>query len=305
VKVLRPNVSVKIEGPEMQFVDNPAEFHIVVKNEGTAPANNLDLSAVIPLGAKYLTNDTGGKFSQQNVVSWNIPSIAAGGEFAATIVCEPKREGLCKLEASVSDSSGLIAGSSGSVSAEAIADLRMEVENPQGPVEVGQEAAYTINVSNRGTKPAEDVEVFAAFAAGLEPFAVEGANGTMSDGQVVFDKIPSVSAGQTITLKIKVKAEKSGKHRVRAEVNCPAVNAHLLFEQATYYYQKYKNNSGKENGETTLSANTSSDMSNAVRKETEPKPLRAALPNAVLPATKPSETKPLEAKLQVEDPFLR
>ncbi|GHT33978.1 hypothetical protein FACS189427_00500 [Planctomycetales bacterium] len=318
VKVLRPNVSVKIDGPEMQFVDNPAEFHIVVKNEGTAPANNLDLSAVIPLGAKYLTNDTGGKFSQQNVVSWNIPSIAAGGEFAATIVCEPKREGLCKLEISVSDSSGLIAGTSGSVSAEAIADLKMDVENPQGPVEVGQEATYTINVSNRGTKPAEDVEVFAAFAAGLEPFAVEGANGTMNNGQVVFDKIPSVSAGQTITLKIKVRAEESGKHRMRAEVNCPGVNAHLLFEQATYYYKKHKNRGGKENEETNYSADTSPEMLNAVRKETEPKPLRAALPDAVLPSiaaqnpilpavpqpTSPQPTATAKQQ-QLEDPFLR
>jgi|GEM_PF-5494201 len=319
VKVLRPNISVKVEAPEVQFVDNPAEFHVIVKNEGNAAATNLDLAVSIPLGAKYLTNDSNGKFSQQNIVTWNIPTIAAGDKFAATIICEPKREGICKLEAVVSDISGLVAGSSGSVGAEAIADLRMDVDNPQGPVEVGQEVVYSINVANRGTKPAEDVEVCAAFASGLEPFAVEGANGTMNDGQVVFDKIPSVSAGQTITLKIKVKAEKAGKHRMRAEVNCPGVNAHLLFEQATYCYQKHKNRVGKEGAETNPSANPSPVTLNAVRKESEPKPLRAALPQSVLPeaapqnAAKPNTVNqnqvlpavPQGTATALEDPFLR
>ncbi len=246
VVVMRPDLNVRVEAPEMQFIGNPAEFTVRVQNKGNATAKNVELAATIPLGAKYVSNTAGGRLTPQNQVVWNVDAIPGSGEFVATIVCEMKREGLCKLEAAVSDKSGVLASNVGNINIEAIADLKMQLENPQGPIEVGQEAVFVITVSNRGTKTAEDVEVVAAFARGLEPFGIEGANGMMNDGQVVFDKIPTLNAGQTITLKVKGKADRPGNHRIRAEVICAAVNAHLVYEQATYFYQKGKTSMSAE-----------------------------------------------------------
>lgn len=284
VVVLRPKVTVQVESAEMQFVDSPAEFSITVQNEGTAPASNVELTAAIPLGARYVSNTGGGQATPQNQVVWSIPAIPVGEKFSATVVCEPKREGVCKLDASISDKNGLIASCSGAFNAEAIADLKMQVENPTGPIEVGQEAVFTINVSNRGTKTAEDVEVIAAFARGLDPFAIEGGNGTMNDGQVVFDKIPSISAGQTVTLKVKGKADKPGNHRMRTEVICPGVNTHLIFEQATYFYQKSKGkNSSVVKDDTTRPETVPPTPLGTLRGNSEPLPLRQTPTTAVKP----------------------
>ena len=241
VLVLRPELSIHVEAPEMLFVGNPAEYTVRVQNTGNAPAKNVELAATIPLGTRYISNTAGGRPTPQNQVLWNIDTIPSGGEFVATIVCEMKREGNCKLEVTANDKSGLQANGIGSVNVEAIADLKMQLENPQGPVEVGQEAVFVISITNRGTKTAEDVEVIAAFARGLEPFAVEGANGTMSDGQVIFDKIPTISAGQTVTLKVKGKADRPGNHRIRAELICQGINAHLVNEQQATFFQKQRN----------------------------------------------------------------
>ena len=240
ITVLRPELNVLVEAPEMLFVGNPAEYTVRVRNVGNATAKGVELAATIPLGAKHVSNSGGGRLTLQNQVIWNVEAIPGGGEFVTTVVCEMKREGNCKLEASANDKSGLLASGFGSVNVEAITDLKMQLENPQGPVEVGQEAVFVIQVSNRGTKTAEDVEVIASFAQGIEPFAIEGGNGTMSDGQVFFDKIPAISAGQTLTLKVKGRADRPGNHRVRAEVICQAANAHLVYEQATYFFPKQK-----------------------------------------------------------------
>lgn len=288
VTVLKPDVTVSVESTEVQFVDSPAEFLVIVRNDGTAPATNLELTATVPLGARYVSNNAGGKATPQNQVVWKIPTIPVGEEFAAVVVCEPKREGECKLDAVVSDGNGLLASCSGTINAEAIADLKMEIENPQGPVEVGQEAVFTISILNRGTKTAENVEIIAAFARGLEPFAVEGANGTMNDGQVVFDKIPAISGGQTITLKVKGKADRPGNHRMRTEVICPAVNTHLIFEQMTYFYQKYSKNQSVAEKKSVVDS-TSAPLSTARREEIEPQPLRKA---------------PLSSTTVRDDPFL-
>ncbi|MDR1963142.1 MAG: DUF11 domain-containing protein [Planctomycetaceae bacterium] len=240
VNVLRPNIVMAVDSPTVQFVGSPAEFQIKVQNIGNAAARDIVLSAVIPLGAKFISSTAGGELTQENQIVWKIDSILVGDLFSASVVCEPKREGTCKLETSIGDKSGELANCTGSFEAEAIVELKLEVENPQGPVEIGQEAVYTFNVANRGTKAAENVEIKAAFGGGLEPYGVEGGNAYMSDGQVFFDKIPTIASGQSVVLKVKAKAEKPGNHRIRTEVVCSTASVHLVNENTTYFYQKQK-----------------------------------------------------------------
>ena len=276
VVVMRPELDVLVEVPDMLFVGNPAEFTVRVRNNGNATAKNVELAASIPLGARYISNTTGGQPTPQNQVLWNLDAIPSGGEFITTVVCEIKREGICKLEVVANDKSGLAVAGVGSVNVEAIADLKMQMDNPQGPVEVGQEAVFAIHITNRGTKTAEDVEVVAAFARGLEPFGIDGANGTMSDGQVIFDKIPTIIAGQTVTLKVKGRADRPGNHRVRVEVICQTVNAHIVSEQATHFYQKQK----------TRAAFTaeSPEQPLTIQHTTTPQPLQSAPTTAASPS---------------------
>ncbi|MDR2756531.1 MAG: DUF11 domain-containing protein [Planctomycetaceae bacterium] len=243
VNVLRPNIVMAVDSPMVQFVGSPAEFQIKVQNIGNAAARDIVLSAAIPLGAKFISSTSGGELTSENQIVWKVDSILVGDIFSASVVCEPKREGICKLETSIGDKSGELASCTGSFEAEAIVELKLEVENPQGPVEIGQEAVYTFNVVNRGTKAAENVEIKAAFGDGLEPYEVEGGNANMSDGQVFFDKIPTITSGQNIVLKVKAKAEKPGNHRIRTEAICAVANIHLVNENTTYFYQKQKGKS--------------------------------------------------------------
>ncbi|MDR3197388.1 MAG: DUF11 domain-containing protein [Planctomycetaceae bacterium] len=244
VNVLRPNIVMAVDSPTVQFVGSPAEFQIKVQNIGNAAARDIVLSAAIPLGAKFISSTSGGELTPENQIVWKIDSILVGDVFSASVVCEPKREGTCKLETSIGDKSGELASCVGSFEAEAIVELKLEVENPQGPVEIGQEAVYTFNLFNRGTKAAENVEIKTAFGGGLEPYGVEGGiNASMVDGQVFFDKIPTVASGQNVVLKVKAKAEKPGNHRMRTEVICAVANVHLVNENTTYFYQKQKGKS--------------------------------------------------------------
>ncbi|MDR2439324.1 MAG: DUF11 domain-containing protein [Planctomycetaceae bacterium] len=243
VNVLRPNIVMAVDSPMVQFVGSPAEFQIKVQNIGNAAARDIVLSAAIPLGAKFISSTSGGELTSENQIVWKIDSILVGDVFSASVICEPKREGICKLETSIGDKSGELASCTGSFEAEAIVELKLEVENPQGPIEIEHEAVYTLNVVNRGTKAAENVEIKAAFGGGLEPCGVDGGNAYMSDGQVFFDKIPIITSGQNIVLKIKAKAEKPGNHRIRTEVICTVANIHLVNENTTYFYQKQKGKS--------------------------------------------------------------
>jgi uncharacterized repeat protein (TIGR01451 family) len=282
VKVLRPNVIMTVEAPAVQFVGNPAEFQVKVQNEGDAAANELTLTAALPLGAQYVSCSDGGELTPENQIIWKIESIPVGESFSAAVVCLPKREGNCKLETTVNDKSGTLAQCSGSLESQAIVDLKLDVEYPQGPVEVGSEAVYTINVINRGTKAAENVEVTTAFADGVEPRAVEGGNAYMNNGQVFFDKITTMTAGQKIALKIKTRADEPGNHRVRTVVVCPGANINLVNEQATYFYKKQK-----EKSKTFVSTDVPSEPK--IEKQEPQQSVRE--PNPVRDTEKKQETK--------------
>lgn len=267
ISVLRPDILMTIESPTAQFVGNDAEYVIKIQNLGTADAKNLSMVTNVPLGAELVSCSEEGAVNENNQVVWKVPSLPVGEMYVAGIVCKAKREGDCILETAVSDRSGVLAQCDGSFLAVAIVDLKVDVATPEGPVEVGKEAIYTISLENRGTKSAENVEVTASFGRGLEPFAVEGGNAYMKDGQVVFDTFAAISAGQKVVLKVKGKADSPGSHRIRTDIVCSGSNTHLVNEQTSYFFQRQR-------GKNTVATNRQSEgLRPRESGEAVPKPL--------------------------------
>jgi hypothetical protein len=124
------------------------------------------------------------------------------------------------------------------VQIDAIADLALEVTDPSGPVAVGTETSYQLKVENRGSKAADNVEIVAYFSHGIEPLGAEGGNHRVGPGQVVFDSIPSIAAGESKTFTVKARAESTGNHIIRAEVFCKPLGTRLVGEESTYFYGK-------------------------------------------------------------------
>ena len=119
----------------------------------------------------------------------------------------------------------------------ALADLKLEVSDPQGPVPLGESVIYEIRVRNRGTTAAEGVGVIGLFSAGIDPTSVEGAQYTIRDGRVTFNPIKSLPAGQEITLRIKASASQAGTHVFRAEVACQDLDIKLAAEETTRFFE--------------------------------------------------------------------
>jgi len=223
VRVLRPALEMSVQTSPLHFVDDPAELFIRVVNNGSADAENITIRAELPLGTQHVTSSEGGLFvqqHQQNVVEWRGRSIARGEMLTLSLVCIPRRAGECRVSVEASEPNGsvLVTGH-GTFMAEAIVELDLVVHRPSGPIELGQEVTYTIEVTNIGTKAAEDVEISMMFGEQLEPIAVSGREAHYTtDGQVLFERIPAILPKQTITLRVSVEAKRVGTTQIRAEV---------------------------------------------------------------------------------------
>ena len=108
----------------------------------------------------------------------------------------------------------VIATAETSVQVQTVATLTMDVSDPAGPVPVGEESVYEVHVRNRGTREAQNVEVFAYFSRGIEPTATKAPRVAWC-GASRFQPIASLAPGEEAVLKVHAKADVAGNHVFR------------------------------------------------------------------------------------------
>ena len=240
VLVHRAALQIDVNGPAVQYVGTPAHYKIHLRNPGDAPAKNLKLTAKLPMGVKFLSGSDGATSEaavEGGKVRWTVEQLQPGEQRTLEMKCTLALSGGNRLEIASTADDDLVAEAEATTRVEAMADLRLEVKDPDGPVPVGSDATYELHLRNRGTKAAENVEVLAYFSNGVEPISADGDTHRISPGQVVFDLIPAVPPAAELVLTIKAKATVAGNHVFRAEVHCKALGTRLLHEEVTHYYQ--------------------------------------------------------------------
>ena len=206
VLVRRAALAVATDGPAMQYVGAATTYRIVMQNPGNAAAKHVKLSVSIPPGTKYISSSDGGRLTG-NQVQWLLESLDPGIERAFLLKCNLGLPGDLRLEVNSTADEELAASASAVTHVDTLANLRLEVKEPDGPVPVGEETVYELRIRNRGTRNATGVEVVSYFSSGIEPTTATGAAYRITPGQVTFEPIPSLLAGDEVTLKIHARAK--------------------------------------------------------------------------------------------------
>jgi len=186
----------------------------------------------VPTGVTYLGGLDDAK-SESSILSWTIPILRPGASANYQFRCEMIATGDQKF---VFDCKGTAAGQTGVALAtrvESIADLVLTINDPPAPAPIGTDVTYEIVVRNRGSKEATDVRAIAQFSHGIEPNRIEGQTGELLTGQVLFDPITTIAAGQEVRLRVVAKADRAGHHRFRTEIR--SGDTVLVAEEATHY----------------------------------------------------------------------
>ncbi|MFT5523552.1 MAG: putative membrane protein, partial [Pirellulaceae bacterium] len=236
VIVRRPQLNVSAVGPGVKFSGSQAAYRVTVSNSGDAPAKNIQAAVRLPVGAKYLTGLTGAQIAK-NGIAWTIGELTPGAERVFTIHCELNTAGQNQLDVLAHDGGKLQATCNVTTEVQSIADLKLTVNDPKGPVPVGESVVYEIEIENRGSKAAFGVDVVSLFSAGIDPIQVAGGRAEISaDGQVKFSSIERIDPGQTLTLRITAEATAGGNHVFRANVQCSNPDTNLVSEDTTRFF---------------------------------------------------------------------
>ncbi len=235
IMVRRAALEVQVEGPPMKFAGNNAVYHVTVANRGDAVARDVIAAVAMPGGVQYVAGIEGAE-TIDGGIRWNVGMLSPGNHRTYQIECMIASAGEIHFEAAARGYGDLAATDKIITRVDAVADLVLTVEDPQGPLPVGQSIAYEVTILNRGTKSAKGVDVVMHFSEGIEPLDAEGLTHEMAAGQITFSPIAQIDPGQEISLKVIASATKAGSHRFRAQLLCEESDAHEVAEGTTKFF---------------------------------------------------------------------
>jgi uncharacterized repeat protein (TIGR01451 family) len=233
----KPELEVDWRGPATKYAGTLATYFVRVRNPGTAPAEDVTVRASLPEGAEFTSASEGQTYdTKAREVAWHVGTLRPGDDNYMELKCVLKTAGANQVKITASTASGNLTDTkTAATNVVALADLKLDVSDPSGPVAVGSPAVYEIHIKNRGATSAKEVNVVGLFSEGIEPEQAEGAMYTVADGRVTF-KTMEVPAGRDIVLRIRTHAVQPGTHIFRAEVLCRDLEIKLAAEETTRFY---------------------------------------------------------------------
>lgn len=237
--VVAPSLKLQIEGPRKRAIDRPATHQIRIDNLGTTAARDVEVTAVLPRGLKFVKANNAGRFDQRsNTVVWNLDELPQGESGAIELVTTATQKGDHRLQVEAKADRGATAEAEHSISVDASSDLAFSITDAVDPIETGAETTYEIRLTNRGAKDANHVKVVVAFPNTMRPLAVEGPiHAQISGNKVVFETIDRLSPGSApLQLRVHAQAVEVGDHRIAAKITSDEHREPITREESTVVY---------------------------------------------------------------------
>jgi hypothetical protein len=236
VIVRQAMLEAAVQGTESEYVGAIVNYTLDLSNKGDTPSENVIAQVELPDGVKLAQLPNGARLSGK-ILLWEVNSLDAGQNLTLTWQAELLSAGEKLFQATCRGSAGGSAVAQTKTLVEAVADLKLTLSDPPSPSPVGEEVVYELEITNRGKQAANKVKVLAQFSEGIEPAGAVGAEHKLVPGQVLFEPIPSISAGETVKLQVRALASEAGVHRFRIEVQTDDDEIHHVLEESTRYMQ--------------------------------------------------------------------
>jgi len=238
VTCLKSEIVIDWRGPEVKYAGTPATYYFRMYNPGSISTDPVEVNLQLPNGVEVLAASEGfTRDSELGSISWQLSGLEPKEERFLEVKCSLDQPGNNELLISAKTAGGdLRQMKAVRINVIAVADLKLDVSDPQGPMAVGEDAEYLIRVRNRGNLAARGINVVALFSEGIDPTAVEGVRYSARDGRVAFQTIDSLDPGNEVVLRIRAEASQPGTHIFRTEVYCQDLDIKLAAEETTRFF---------------------------------------------------------------------
>ncbi len=237
INVQQPQMTLAIDGPKTKYVGRPAEWTLRLANSGDVPLNNVVVRDRLPPELVFVSATQQGQLAGDEVV-WNVGTLQPREQrqLQVTTRCQNLARSAVQQALATADP-GLRVDAQASLEILGIPALRLELGDQGDPVALGQRVTYTIDITNTGSLPANELELKAILPNELKLVRVQGPSAERVNGQeIVFGKVNDVKEGQALKYTIEAEAIKPGDVRFRVELRSQTLQTPVLEEESTRIY---------------------------------------------------------------------
>jgi uncharacterized repeat protein (TIGR01451 family) len=206
-------------GPDPVIVGSNVTYAVLVINNGPDGAAGVVLTDSLPAGMTYVSAALSqGTISQfGTTLTADLGALASGAAARLTVVATAGAIGTSSSTASVSSNSTDLNLANNTATLDIpvvpdLADLAAALGAAPATVAVGDNVAYTVNVTNNGPAPASDVVLTDALPAGAAYVSATPSQGTATAaGGTVTADLDSLAVGASATVTIVATASTFGK----------------------------------------------------------------------------------------------
>lgn len=239
VEIVRPALELAIEGPKLRFVDRKATFTLTAYNPGAVAATNVQLFGSVPAGYKYEGATAGGGFDESmGAVTWFIGRLEPQATVKVEYELVAHDLGTHRLLAMARADLGVEERTELETIVDGVPSVALEMSSPDAPIEIGGQATYRIEVTNRGTKDATNVQVACRVPVEMEAADAQGATaGAISGDRIVFEPLATLAPGETKVYNVIVTCHEAADVRFRAFFRSNECREVVQQEALTRIYQ--------------------------------------------------------------------
>ena len=237
VQVVAPDLQVQLNGPSRRFLERPATYELLVANQGTADATNLEIAVHLDRGFTFVSTENEGYYDpNRHAVFWSLANLPAGAQGIVPLTLLPVEIGEQAIRIEADGDLGVAVQSQRAMTVEGFAELSFAVSNPGGPIEIGAETEYEVIVTNTGSMADANVRIQLQLPVGLELVSTSGDAGTDGQGLIAFQPIASLQPNQIVKQTIRVRGLNAGVHLVKAVVVSDQSAVPVTKEESTRVY---------------------------------------------------------------------
>ena len=238
VTVIAPQVATAIDGPSLRYIGRRATYTIQVQNDGSVATDNVRVMHKVPAGLTFISAADGGQYDEgSRLLTWFVDRLEQGQQQQLTATFSCDEMGAFTHFVRATSAHGSVSDARFTTNVEGASSLALDIQDLEDPVEIGIETAYEIRVSNEGSAPAKNVAVSCELPAGLTLVNVESQIPFATERNLIaFQPIAQVRPGETVTIRVQVKAAAEGNHRFRTRLSSESIDEPIVGDELTRFY---------------------------------------------------------------------
>ena len=239
LKISQPELKVLAVGPNMNFVDRDGIYSIKVDNSGEVDVSDVAVALAIPRGMEVTTINRQAKLDETSqTLTWKFESIKARSNETIQLRAVSKQPGEQVCRISVASNETRKSEFMLKTAIAARADLSIDMANNSGPVQVGSKATFDVNVVNKGSQSASDVEVVIELPPSLMAVAKDNTGVVVDEGKNSISFLSSqVKPGKKLSFTFTALGVAKGEHIVRSALKAGGSERRIIVEESVYVYE--------------------------------------------------------------------